>query len=139
MSLDEICGLPVGKLAARNCTLFLWVPSSHLDKFQDILTSWGFRFCTTWIWNKVKGNFSFYGSIAHEIIIIGARGSGVPTCCPKTVQSILSVQSIPKTTHSAKPQKYYELIETLYPGRRYLELFARGEHRKGWTQWGDEI
>jgi N6-adenosine-specific RNA methylase IME4 len=138
LSLQEICALEVGKLAAKNCTLFLWVPSSHLDKFPAILTSWGFRFCTSWIWNKVKGNFSFYGSISHEIIIIGARGSGVPTCSSKKAQSILSVQSIPKTAHSAKPKEYYKLIEFLYPGRRYLELFARGEPRKGWTRWGDE-
>ncbi|MGA2378968.1 MAG: MT-A70 family methyltransferase [Spirochaetia bacterium] len=48
-------------------------------------------------------------------------------------------KSIPKTAHSEKPKEYYKLIKTLYPGRRYLELFARGEKRKGWTSWGDEV
>jgi N6-adenosine-specific RNA methylase IME4 len=127
------------QLAGKNWTLFLWIPSSHLDKFPAILDSWGFLFCTTWIWDKVRGNFSFYGSISHEIIVIGARGSGVPCCDPKTVQGILSVQSIPKTKHSEKPIEYYKIIETLYPGRKYLELSARGEPRKGWTRWGDEV
>jgi N6-adenosine-specific RNA methylase IME4 len=139
MSLEEICALPVGNLAAHDCTLFLWIPSPHLDKFPLILSAWGFRYCTTWIWDKVRGNFSHYGSISHEIIVIGARGSGVPCCDPKTVQSILSVQSISKTKHSAKPIAYYNLIETLYPGRKYIELFARGTPCKGWTKWGDEV
>jgi N6-adenosine-specific RNA methylase IME4 len=40
---------------------------------------------------------------------------------------------------SANPIEYYNLTEKLYPGRRYIELFARGEPRKGWTRWGDEV
>ena len=141
MSLDEILqmGPNIRELSAPDCVLFMWTPSAHLEKFPAVLESWGFRYCTSWVWCKQKGNFSYYGSTAHELIIIGAKGSGVPTCDPKTAQSVSSVQSIRKTNHSAKPKEYYEIIEKLYPKGKYLELFSRcKEPRKAWTYWGDE-
>ena len=142
MTVAEICemGEDVQRLSAPNCTLLLWTPASHLDKFPAILEAWGFRYNTCWVWNKIKGNFSFYGSISHELLIIGGRGRAVPSCNPKTAQSVLSVQCIKKTQHSAKPKEYYEIIEKLYPKGKYLELFSRcKEKRKGWMYWGDEL
>jgi len=142
MSLDEILemGASIRELSAPDCVLFMWIPSAHLEKFPSVLAAWGFRYCTSWVWYKQKGNFSFYGSISHELIIIGATGSGVPTFDPKTAQSVSSVQSIRKTVHSAKPKEYYDIIEKLYPRGKYLELFSRcKEPRKGWTFWGDEL
>ncbi len=141
MSLAEICAMgdQIQRLAAKDCTLFLWIPAPHLSKFPAVLEAWSFRYCTCWVWHKLKHNFSFYGSIDHEILIIGAKGSGVPTCDPKTVQSVSSVQSIKKTQHSAKPKEYYEIIEKLYPKGKYLELFSRcKEKRERWSYWGDE-
>ena len=141
MTVAEICemGKELRKLSAPNCTLLLWTPASHLDKFPAILEAWGFRYNTCWVWNKIKGNFSFYGSIFHELLIIGGRGRAVPSCDPKTAQSVLSVQSIRKGSHSQKPMEYYGIIERLWPGGRYLELFSRvKEARRGWTFWGDE-
>lgn len=31
MTLDEICGMPVGELAADDCHLWLWTTNSHLE------------------------------------------------------------------------------------------------------------
>ena len=51
-----------------------------------------------------------------------------------------SVLFAPRREHSRKPDETYELIERMYPGLRYLEIFARptGE-RPGWTFWGNEV
>jgi N6-adenosine-specific RNA methylase IME4 len=38
--------------------------------------------------------------------------------------------------HSAKPEAFLDLVETVSPGP-YLELFARRQ-RLGWDTWGDE-
>ena len=38
--------------------------------------------------------------------------------------------------HSAKPEAFYDLVESVSPGPR-LELFAR-RNRLGWDTWGDE-
>ena len=43
----------------------------------------------------------------------------------------------PRGRHSAKPDLFMDLIETMSPGPR-LEMFAR-EKRLGWDSWGDEI
>jgi len=141
LSLEEICdmGSDIKKLSGKDCTLFLWIPSPHLEKFPTVLDAWGFRYATTYIWHKQGYSYGHYGNIAHELLILGAKGRGTPTCDPKVTTKISSVQSIKKTAHSAKPVEYYGLIEKLYPDRKYLELFSRTEtKRKGWTYWGDE-
>ncbi len=141
LSLEEICdmGDDVKKLSAKDSTLFLWVPSCHLDKAFIVLEAWSFRYATTHVWHKQGYSYGHYGSVDHEFLVIGGRGKATPTCDPKITARVSSVQVIPKTRHSAKPVEYYSLIETLYPDRRYLELFARNpEPRKKWTYWGDE-
>ena len=132
MSIAEICamGRDIHKLSARNCTLLLWIPAPHLDKFPAILEAWGFRYCTCWVWCKQKPSFSHYGSISHEMIVVGGKGRSVPTCDPKTVQSVSSVQSIKRNGHSEKPKEYYEIIERLWPSGEYLELFSRAKERR---------
>ncbi len=42
------------------------------------------------------------------------------------------------TRHSKKPQKAYEMIESLYPNASKIELFARNK-REGWDSWGNEV
>jgi len=85
-------------------------------------------------------SYGHYGSIDHELLIVAGRGKATPTCDPKVTTKVSSVQSIPKSRHSAKPVEYYGIIERLYPDRRYLELFARAkEPRKRWTYWGNEL
>ena len=141
MSVSEICsmGEDIQRLSAPNCTLLLWTPASHLDQFPTILAAWGFRYRSCWVWHKVNPTLSFYGSNTHELLIIGGKGHCLPTCDSKITQSVTSVQSIKKTRHSQKPKEYYGIIERLWPGGRYLELFSRAkEARRGWTFWGDE-
>ena len=45
----------------------------------------------------------------------------------------------PVQQHSRKPDDQYRKIERLFPGRRYLELFARRKGRPGWDYWGNEV
>ena len=43
----------------------------------------------------------------------------------------------PRTEHSRKPEKSYEIVEDTSPGG-YLEIFAR-RPRDGWIVWGNEV
>ena len=44
-----------------------------------------------------------------------------------------------RTEHSKMAEVFYEIIEQMYPCRKYLEMFARGEvARAGWKTWGLE-
>ncbi len=49
-----------------------------------------------------------------------------------------SVIEAPVTGHSRKPDEFYALVERLYPGGPFMELFAR-QRRRGWTCCGDEL
>jgi hypothetical protein len=41
MTLDEIAALPVGRLAAPDCRLFLWTIDSHLPQALRLGEAWG--------------------------------------------------------------------------------------------------
>jgi ketosteroid isomerase-like protein len=46
--------------------------------------------------------------------------------------------SAPRGRHSEKPERFYELIESMYPEYApWLEMFAR-RRRDGWVSWGNE-
>ena len=45
----------------------------------------------------------------------------------------------PRDGHSRKPPEVIDRIDTMYGGTpARVELFARGEARKGWSGWGDQ-
>ncbi|HSH52407.1 MAG TPA: MT-A70 family methyltransferase, partial [Bacteroidales bacterium] len=89
---------------------------------------------TSFVWDKVKHNMGHYNSVRHEFLLVCTKGS----CTPDVKKLFNSVQRIEKTKHSAKPEKFYEIIETLYTQGEKLELFARN-NRKGWKSYGNEI
>ena len=47
-------------------------------------------------------------------------------------------ERIERTKHSRKPDKFREIIETLYPRGKRIELFARSKV-KGWESYGNEV
>ena len=46
MSLQEICDLPVRKLADKDCVLFLWVTFPQLREGLSVIQAWGFQYKT---------------------------------------------------------------------------------------------
>jgi N6-adenosine-specific RNA methylase IME4 len=59
-----------------------------------------------------------------------------------------SIQHIKRSRrHSSKPNRFREIINTLYPSGNRIELFARppndvlfeDESYRGWDLWGDEV
>ena len=142
MTEDEIVATApqIDRLAAKDCTLFLWVPACLLDVALRVIEAWRFEYHTHWVWHKAdRKNPGHYGRADHEDLIIAGRGKCTPTVDPKAVFSVSSVQSFPRRglQHSEKPVEYYELIERLYPGVKKIELFAR-KRRAGWASWGNE-
>lgn len=137
MPLDEICDLPIGDLSADDAVLFLWATSPLLPQAFQVIEAWGFDYKASFIWDKVKHNVGYYNSVRHEILLIATRGSYLPE--KREGEPILfdSVQSIERTKHSEKPQKFREIIEYLYPSGKKIELFARVAP-SGWDTWGNE-
>jgi N6-adenosine-specific RNA methylase IME4 len=75
-----------------------------------------------------------YNSVRHEILLICTKGS----CTPQNVKLFDSVQSIERTEHSVKPEAFREIIDTLYPHGKRIELFARRSLPGEWKGWGNE-
>jgi len=94
------------------------------------MESWGFEYRTTAVWVKDKFGTGYYFREKHELLLVGKKGN-MPA--PDEENRPVSVIEAPRKEHSAKPDIVYELIEKMYPGRRYLELFAR--RRECWTPW----
>jgi N6-adenosine-specific RNA methylase IME4 len=70
--------------------------------------------------------------MSHETCLVGRRGR------PERLSgSERSVFFAPLGEHSQKPEEFFELVERLSPGP-YLELFAAGHRRPGWTCLGDD-
>ena len=134
MSLDDICNMPVSKLAAADSILFLWTTSPKLEEGLRVLNSWGFKYTTCAIWDKQKKGLGYYFRQNHEILLIGKRG-GIPTPEPKDRPD--SIISIPKGKHSAKPFEFHKIIENMYPDFSKIELFCR-EAQPGWDVWGNQ-
>ena len=133
MTITELCAMPIKSTTEPDAVLFLWVTSPLLFECAPIIEAWGFKYKTSFVWDKVKHNMGHYNSVRHEFLLICTRGS----CTPDVVKLFDSVQSIERTKHSAKPAEFREMIETLYPHGKRLELFAR-EANKGWEVYGNQ-
>lgn len=133
MPLAKICELPVASLAEDNSVLFLWVTSPILEESFQVIKAWGFKYKASFVWDKVKHNMGHYNSVRHEFLLICTRGSGTPEVA-KLFDSVVTWE---RTAHSAKPEIFYDMIETLYPSGRKLEMFARRE-RDGWDGFGHQ-
>lgn len=136
LSIQELCemGKGIKDITAKDAVLFMWVTSPLLAECFDVITAWGFKYKTSFVWDKVGHNYGHYNSVRHELLLVCTRGS----CLPDAKELIDSVQSIPKSrTHSEKPERFREIIDTLYTQGKRIELFARAE-KEGWDGWGNE-
>lgn len=134
METENIAALPVGKLAADDAVLFIWVTSPKLNQVWEIIEAWGFEYKTSFIWDKVKHNFGHYNSVRHELLLVCGKGSSTP----EIKQLFDSVQTVERSEeHSEKPEEFRRIIETLYPTGKKIELFARRKV-EGWDTWGNE-
>lgn len=141
MSIDEICGLPVEGIAAKDCVLFLWATFPQLPEALRVIKAWGFSFKTVafvWLKQNRKSKSWFFGlgfwtRGNAEICLLATRGK--PKRRSKRVhQFIIS----PIEAHSKKPDIARDRIIELMGDLPRVELFAR-QRTDGWDVWGNEV
>ena len=102
-------------------------PSTDDRMSDEANVSW----CTTWITECVRilkpGGALFLYNLPKWNMILGGVLS----------QRGLAFRQIVEE-HSRKPEVVYQIIERLYPGGQYLELFAR-HRRPGWDSFGNQV
>lgn len=134
MNTRYISLLNVKDITEKNAVLFLWVTSPLLTDGLEVIKSWGFKYKTSFIWDKIKHNMGHYNSVRHEFLLVATKGS----CTPEIKKLFDSVVSEERTVHSRKPQIFRDIINTIYPSGERVELFAR-QKVEGWDSWGNEV
>jgi N6-adenosine-specific RNA methylase IME4 len=139
MTVEEICSFELPALE-RDCWLFLWRPATHQAEAMQVARAWGFKGpAQELIWRKVTedgrrlalGMGRGFRNV-HETCLVFKRGR------PKRLSAALpSMFSAPRYDHSAKPEKFYRLVDQFCPGPK-VELFARRQW-KDWTCLGLEM
>lgn len=131
MPTDAICALPVQTITTDNAVCFLWVTSPLLPDGLRVLEAWGFAYKASMVWVKDRApGIGWWVKTKHEILLIGAKGNLMPDAKHDSV--IASGVS----AHSAKPEAFYQVIESMFGRAPKVELFARAA-REGWASWGN--
>lgn len=127
--------LDVKSIAKKDCLLFMWTSSPHLDQAIELLKSWGFKYVTIgFVWYKERTNPGYYTMSQCEICIIGRRGR-IPK--PRGTRNERQFLSELRGEHSAKPDEIANRIHRMFPTLDKIELFARTA-RDNFDCWGDE-
>jgi len=122
--------------SAEDAVLFLWATNPQLEFAIEVMNSKGFSYRTNMVWAKDIFGTGYYFRGQHELLLLGIKG-GMPP--PIEEVRFPSVLMSPRRKHSEKPEEVYEIIETMYPNQKYIELFARPtSRRKDWSYWGLE-
>lgn len=88
MTKQDIFNLPVGDLAAKDCTLFLWVTFPCLEQGLETMRKWGFTYKTLgFCW--VKRNKAFDKNIVKLSTQLSKGGMDAPTIAEK-IKELLS-------------------------------------------------
>lgn len=137
MSVRDGVRFPLPPIA-DNAALFFWRVSSMQSEALRIVDAWGFELKSELVWLKLtktgKRHFGMgrYVRNEHETCLIATRGR-----MPPKLKNVRSCFGAVAGEHSAKPDAFYDIVESLYNGP-YVELFARRE-RPGWTTFGNEL
>lgn len=141
MSADDICRLPVNRIAAHDSVLFLWATFPTLPNAFKVIEAWGFEYKTvgfTWIKKCRRRDSLFWGCgywtrANAEICLLAVKGEPKRVCA-----SVHSVIETPIERHSKKPDIARTRIVQLCGDLPRIELFAR-QVIPGWDAWGNEV
>lgn len=133
---EMIAARDVPSIAADDCVLFLWATVPMLEDAMTVLKTWGFKYKSHAIWDKVHIGTGYWFRNRHELLLVGTKGD-IPA--PAMGEQFASVMTIARKEHSAKPEQFLELIEQYFPNLPKIELNRRGSVRPGWDAWGNEL
>ncbi len=148
-STDTLRELPVARLAASDCALFLWATYPMIREAFAVIAAWGFDYKTLafqWVKLNKKAPSDFVG-LGHwtrgntEPCLLATRGK--PQRADAGVRQVLldtpeELVVAPVGHHSAKPAEVRSRIERLMGDVPRLEMFAR-ERAPGWDCHGNEV
>lgn len=133
MELEDIKNLIIP--APEDAALFLWATAPKLTEAMEVIKSWGFIYKTNMVWDKGKIGMGYWFRGQHELLLVATKGNMSP---PDSSGRISSVYKQIRAEHSEKPPDIHNMIESMIPDKRYVELFARKPFSEKWVIWGLE-
>lgn len=126
----------ISKISNKNCLLFMWASSPHLDQAIELGKSWGFKWATVaFVWDKLKTNPGYYTLSECELCLVFKKGK-IPS--PRGKRNIRQLVASKREYHSKKPDEVRNRIDLMFPNQLKIELFARNK-ADGWDCWGNEV
>lgn len=147
MSFADIEALRVGDLLAPGGVMMLWCTWPLVWRQAEVMRTWGVKPVTGGAWAKrtASGKLRWgpgyvLRSVCEPFLIgtlddSGAKGPGVANLIETIDHAVVDGLA---REHSRKPDEAYSLIETVAPGLRRADIFAR-QARPGWDGWGNEL
>jgi N6-adenosine-specific RNA methylase IME4 len=147
MSVPEICDLAtqVKEWADDDAHLYLWTTAGFLRESFEVMDAWGFTYKTFLAWVKPQMGMGNYFRVSSELVLFGVKGR-----LPVGNRGLMNWFEAKRGKHSAKPQKFFKLVEQASPGP-HLEMFSRcyateslpgtchcSKCARGWQVWGNE-
>lgn len=122
---------------AADSVIFLWSTTPMLISALHIIQELGYTYKTLITWVKTgRLGMGYWVRVQTEFLLLGVKGNIRP------FKSSMRNHVFEKAgRHSAKPEVFYEIIETLTKNivdRRMIEIFAR-TRREGWDSVGNEL
>lgn len=137
MELDEIKNSTLGEknisdISADNSIVWLWTTHKFLPHSFDLLSSWGYEYKATMVWDKQKMGMGYWLRMQAEFCLLGIKGK--PTWYLENERDVLAIA---RKEHSRKPDEFYEMVKKLSPDTKRIDIFSR-EKREGFEQYGNE-
>src|SRR5690625_3616688 len=141
MSLEDIKELHkhvFDNISTETNTVFMWTIDKFLHESEQMMREFGYKLHARMIWDKTNGVApAFTVRYSHEYLLWFYRPKMIKIN-PDMRGKFTTVMRERSTKHSKKPLCAYEMIESLYPEQKKLELFARNT-REDWYSFGNEI
>jgi N6-adenosine-specific RNA methylase IME4 len=146
MTDERIMQLPVERLAADVCALFLWSTAAKLKVAIKTMRHWGFTYkCVFLVWVKeVPG--SDQSTSGCEFCLLGVRGAVSKLRCSAKIRQMLKA---PETGDGRKPEAAHRRIEQYFHKKTAKSAVVRSSVRKmhifcqndvpGWYSWNPEL
>ena len=119
--------------------IFMWTIDKFLPETERMMKEFGYELHARIIWDKENGIApAFTVRFSHEYLLWFYKKGCMLMPCKEARGKYTTVLREPATKHSKKPICAYEMLETMFPDARKLEMFSR-TIRDGWDEWGNEV
>jgi mRNA (2'-O-methyladenosine-N6-)-methyltransferase len=144
MTLQEILSLPI-ELIQDEGFIFVWTTHGARESAELLIKGRGYRIATRFAWFKsnIKGQVNKcigkYFSHIWEECIVGVKGRYDNIQTDYNLQILGNGIIEERRLASQKPDTFYDIIASLDPEARCLDIFGRWINRRhNWTLFGNQ-